>query len=244
MSSNLKLLIKFPTRGRPSKFFRVLDLYYQNLTGTNYEFVISCDHDDEHMNNDVVRQHFTRYPNLTVCYGNNNSKIEAVNADVGDREFDILLQASDDMIPEIMGYDQIICNQMERCYPDTDGILWFFDGWRKDLNTLCILGKKYYDRFGYIYYPEYKSFWCDSEFTDIGNILERQTFISQVIIRHLHPDIVMQSTDASKKFHDLYPEVPEDHHGHDTTWKKNSIPGDPDHDLYKRRKQQGFGLKK
>jgi hypothetical protein len=68
-------------------------------------------------------------------------------------------------------------------------VLWFNDGYQGDkLNTLCILGKKYYDRFGYIYHPEYKSVWCDNEFMDIANILEKQTYFSYVIIRHEHPD--------------------------------------------------------
>ena len=67
------------------------------------------------------------------------------------------------MIPEIKGFDSIIRNEMQKLFPDTDGILWFFDGWRKDLNTLCILGRKYYDRFGYIYHPDYNSFWSDAE---------------------------------------------------------------------------------
>ena len=77
---------------------------------------------------------------------------------------------------------------MEKNFSDTDGVLWFADGNRKDLNTLSILGKKYYDRFGYIYNPEYKSTWCDNEFTDVANILKKQVFIDRVIIKHEHPD--------------------------------------------------------
>jgi hypothetical protein len=73
-------------------------------------------------------------------------------------------------------------------YPDTDGILWFNDGNRKDLNTLCILGKKYYERFGYIYHPDYKSLWADNEFMTVGNLLKKQIFIDKVIIHHQHPD--------------------------------------------------------
>ena len=59
---------------------------------------------------------------------------------------------------------------------------------RDRLNTLCILGKKYYDRFGYIYNPEYISVWSDNEFMDVGNILEKQTYFDEVIIQHQHPD--------------------------------------------------------
>ena len=78
---------------------------------------------------------------------------------------------------------------MEEFYPNTDGVLWFNDGFQKDkLNTLCILGKKYYERFNYIYYPEYKSTWCDNEFMSVANILGKQTYFDEVIIKHEHPD--------------------------------------------------------
>ena len=132
---------------------------------------------------------------------------------------------------------------MKTNYPDTDGILWFFDGWRKDLNTLCILGRKYYERFGYIYNPEYNSFWSDSEFTDVGNILNKQKFIDKVIIRHLHPDIVMLDKGTREKFASFLPEYAEHgSHGHDALWQKNSLPGDPDKLIYDRRKLSGFDL--
>jgi hypothetical protein len=74
-------------------------------------------------------------------------------------------------------------------YSDTDGILFFNDGFQGNkLNTLCILGKKYYERFNYIYHPDYKSCWSDNEFMVVGNILKQQSYIDQVIIRHEHPD--------------------------------------------------------
>ena len=93
------------------------------------------------------------------------------------------------MIPVVKGYDTIIKNNMSKLYPDTDGVLWFNDGYQGNkLNTLCILGKKYYDRFGYIYNPEYISVWSDNEFMDVGNILGKQTYFDEVIIQHQHPD--------------------------------------------------------
>ena len=156
----MNLLIKFPTRSRPSKFFEVLDLYYKMLTNINKTmFVISCDADDASMNNPQVIGKLNSYKNLSYKFGNNKSKIQAVNADMPESGWDIVLLASDDMIPQIQGYDEIIRESMTNIYPDTDGVLWFFDGYRRDLNTLSIMGKKYYDRFGYIYHPAYFSLW-------------------------------------------------------------------------------------
>jgi hypothetical protein len=92
------------------------------------------------------------------------------------------------MTPIVKGYDNIIRNNMKTHYPDTDGVLWFNDGYQgQNLNTLCILGRKYYQRFGYIYCPEYKSLWCDNEFMDQANLLGRQIYFHETIIKHEHP---------------------------------------------------------
>ena len=44
--------------------------------------------------------------------------------------------------------------------------------------------KKYYQRFGYIYHPAYKSLYCDNEFMQVASRLNKQTYIDQVIIKH------------------------------------------------------------
>ena len=187
----MKLLIKFPTRNRKNKFFKVLR-QYQNLCEDldNTYFLITLDNDDESMNSSDVEDIFNTFKNIKVVYGTSNSKIHAVNRDIElVNDWDIVLLASDDMTPKVKGYDNIIRNKMKEFYSDTDGILWFNDGHMGNkLNTLCILGKKYYDRFGYIYYPEYKSVWSDNEFMLVGNLLGKQTYFEQVIIEHEHPE--------------------------------------------------------
>jgi len=187
----MKLLIKFPTRNRKNKFFKVLR-EYQNLCEdlNNTYFLITLDNDDESMNPSDVEDIFNTFKNVKVIYGTSNSKIHAVNRDIElVNDWDIVLVASDDMTPKVKGYDNIIRNKMKEFYSDTDGILWFNDGHMGNkLNTLCILGKKYYDRFGYIYHPEYKSVWSDNEFMLVGNLLGKQTYFEQVIIEHEHPD--------------------------------------------------------
>jgi len=185
----MKILIKFPTRGRQEKFFKVLDMYYSFANNLDLiEFQISIDSDDHSMNNDEVIHKFSTYKNLKYSIGESVNKIHAVNRDIVVGDWDIILLASDDMIPKIKGYDDIIRTKMKDIYPDTDGILWFHDGNRKDLNTLCILGREYYKRFNYIYHPDYKSLRADNELMVGGNILKKQTFIDQVIIHHEHPD--------------------------------------------------------
>jgi hypothetical protein len=185
----MKLLIKFPTRGRPEKFFEVLDMYYSFLSDIDRTiFQITIDEDDTLMNNNNVIDKLKNYKNLFYNIGISKTKIHAVNRDIIVGDWDILLLASDDMIPIKNGYDDIIRKYMIDKYPDTDGVLWFNDGNRKDLNTLSILGSKYYQRFNYIYNPNYKSLWADNEFMTVADILNKQTFYDEVIIHHQHPD--------------------------------------------------------
>lgn len=191
-NTNYQLLVKFPTRGRASQFFSVLDIYYNLLEDKEHtHFLISCDEDDLIMNNEAVIEKLKSYHNLQICFSKNKSKIEAVNANFDlAPPFDIVLLASDDMVPQVKGYDTIIRTKMQLHFPDTDGIVWFNDGHQGPiLNTLSILGKKYFDRFGYLYHPAYKSLWCDNEFTMIGNLLGKQKYFDQIIIKHIHPDI-------------------------------------------------------
>lgn len=188
----MKILVKFPTKNRKDKFFSTLDTYYNMSENSDLiSFVITLDTNDPEMNSDEVRDKLSEYKNLNFFYGQSFSKIHAVNRDLEKINFDwdILLLASDDMIPEIKGYDETIRQSMREHFPDTDGVLWFNDGYAKNnLNTLCILGKKYFERFNYIYYPEYKSVWADNEFTDISVNLKKCKYFSNVIIRHQHPD--------------------------------------------------------
>jgi hypothetical protein len=187
----MKVMIKMPTKGRKEKFFSTLDIFYnlcENPKKTH--FLITLDYDDEVMNNEEVRQKLNTYLNLNYTYGESISKLSATNRDLDNfNDWDILILASDDTIPIVKGYDEIIRNNMIKFFPDTDGVLHFNDGHQKEnLNTCPILGKKYFDRFGYVQYPEYKSCFADNEFMRVSQILGKSIYFDQVIIEHQHPD--------------------------------------------------------
>lgn len=187
----MRLLIKFPTRARPSKFLEVLDLYYKNLKNIDKcQFVISCDTDDTTMNNEKIKTKLNQYKNLSYFFDDNKSKVQAINNNLNDIIFDILLLASDDMVPQYYGYDELIRKCMHTHFPDTDGVLWFDDGFQHmNLNTLPIMGKTYFDRFNYIYNPSYQSLFCDTEFTIISKKLKKVKYFDKVIIKHDHYSI-------------------------------------------------------
>jgi len=221
MLNNLKLLIKFPTRSRPEKFFIRLDEYYFMLRSENFEFIVSCDNDDETMNNDEVKGRLDSYPNLRYFFSENASKVSAINNNMEGVEFDILLLASDDMQPIQAGYDVIIKEKMLENFPDMDGVLWFNDGFQGEkLNTLSIIGKKYYDRFGYIYNPEYQSLYCDTEFTAASLMNRKVKYFDMELIKHVQYSNVNENPD------DLY--------------IRNNKLEKIDYETYQRRRLTGF----
>ena len=152
-------------------------------------FIISIDEDDIIMNNKEVFDEIKNiFNNVKICIGNSKSKIEAINANMENEEFDILLLASDDMIPQIKGYDTIIRNHMNEYFYNLDGVLFYNDGYHGNkLNTLVCCGYNYYKHFNYIYAPVYKSIFCDNEFMEVANILKKQVYLNNIIIKHQHP---------------------------------------------------------
>ena len=184
----MRFLCKFPSRSRPGRFLEVFNLYRSYLSGKHsMEFLLSFDEDDIMMNNPHMRKILdSQGEGVRYYFGNSKSKIQAVNADMDKApDYDILLLASDDMVPVQHGYDDMIATDMQTHFPDLDGVLHYNDGIRGEaLNTLCIMGKPYYDRFGYIYNPEYTSVFCDNEFTEVSRMLGKAAYIDKLIIQH------------------------------------------------------------
>jgi len=186
----MRILLKFPTKSRLEKSLSVIARYVEYATTPEkLQIVVSLDEDDAESIAGIARYEALLPGQVNVFTGPPEGKIAAVNRDVPSPDtFDILLLGSDDMIPMVKGYDDVIREKMARHYPDTDGVLFFNDGVQgSNLNTLSILGSKFYQRFGYIYYPEYKSFFCDTEFTAVATALGKQTYFPEIIIKHFNP---------------------------------------------------------
>jgi hypothetical protein len=154
---------------------------------------VSCDVDDATMTGSEIQQQLfqviDRFAWKSMYYSANSSKIEACNADIEkvDYPWDIIVLVSDDMIPEVYGYDNYI---RQAATPDLDCILWFNDGYQGyKLNTLTMFGRAMYERFGYLYHPDYKSLFCDTELTDLckGSLKDKTVYKPPCIIRHRHP---------------------------------------------------------
>ena len=193
----MKILLKCPTRSRPAQALATLTKYVRYASRPeDIGVAISCDSDDSSMTNSAVQMQLVNLLSKVswhrIFYSANTSKIEACNANMNEIDYpwDIVVLVSDDMVPQMHGYDDVIRRHMRSSFPDTNGILWFNDGYQKDeLNTLCVYGRAMYERMGHLYEPCYKSFFCDTELTDLcRTTYKSQTlYIPTVIIRHEHP---------------------------------------------------------
>jgi hypothetical protein len=193
----MRILLKCPTRSRPAQFLRILNQYVSLANRPDLLGVcISCDLDDTSMIDGIIQQSIKnityRVDWSNIYYGNSTNKIEAVNADLVnvDWPWEMVVIVSDDMVPQVKGYDDVLRSHMIANFADTDGILWVNDGTQADkLNTISIMGRKMYDSFGYLYHPAYKSLFCDTEFTDLckGPLASKCTYIPHVLIKHEHP---------------------------------------------------------
>lgn len=184
----MNILVKFPSRERPHKFFLAIKHYIDLSHGENVRYLITLDSNDPTLNLYVsyCEKLKEQGVNIEWIIGESTGKIHAVNRDMDKSgEWDIVVLASDDMICKIENWDIILQNEMSDFYPDTDGILYHNDGFTT-LNTMCIIGRKYFDRFGYLYHPDYISLFCDNEFMEVSRKLGKETYFDQVLFRHEH----------------------------------------------------------
>lgn len=193
------ILFKLASRSRPDKFFSALDNIISNLANTNdYTILCTLDEDDTTMSNESVVMGLKLYPdNVKAIYGKSANKIHAINRDMHHvQQWDILINTSDDMQFDVKGFDDIIRNDFAGNF---DQFLHYNDGNQKgNIATMSIMGRDYYNRFNYIYHPQYKSVWCDVEQTDVACILGKHRYMGddKVIFRHMHPAWGLASYDA------------------------------------------------
>lgn len=193
-----KIVIKFPTRSRPEKFKKVLQKYIDFLSGKHdIRFVITMDEDDQTMNNSEMKEWLDSLDvDLKYNYGQSKCKVEACNADLEGETGDILVLVSDDMIPCMEGYDEIIAMGFEQVFPDYCGSIKFNDGLRREedlLMTLPVIGFPLYEAVGHLYHSDYTSLYCDTEMTSLFASMGLLAKSPTCIIRHEwvpgnHPD--------------------------------------------------------
>ena len=189
-----RVLVRMPTRSRPDQALSVLK-EYRRLAGMPIDLEVVVDADDASMTScETVQRLHDLGCLLTV--GRHTSKVQAVN---GGRvkDWDILVLASDDMVPVVDGYAVKISAAMQAQFPYLDGALHFNDGaMGSTLCTLPVIGRRFYEQFGFVYEPSYLSLYCDQEQTELWQAMGRLAYVPETLIEHRHPYLGKASRDG------------------------------------------------
>jgi hypothetical protein len=197
----MKILFKLTSRSRRSNFLRAVDSIINNVTDKdNYHLLISLDDDDDSMKPLPVLNCPHTYKVYKKTESETITKISAINRDLNEfleiYDAEIIINVSDDQIFITKGFDDIIRAEF---YNDFNQYLHFNDGNQKsNVCTMHIVGREYYNRFKYIYHPDYISLWCDVENDIVAKQLGCYKYMGDdlQLFKHLHPAWGLAPQDA------------------------------------------------
>ena len=221
----MKILFSFPTRSRPLQFKESFASLIGNIEDWgDIEILIKLDVDDKSLHGYIEQvKDYLAYP-VRYTIERSLGKIYAQNRNLTENKWDIIFNWSDDLFVHYKGFE----GEVRKVFKENglDILVGFWDGHRDDdLPTIAVMGREFFDRFGYFTYPGYESVVGDNEMRDVAKLLSRYKFIKQPhMFMHQHPNYTGGHRDELL----LYTESP-------AMYKK-------DGDLYKARKLINFGL--
>lgn len=163
----------------------LIKTYFENINSYNIMNILDL------LNSNMKDSHICITSNIDFnfepykyYYFNDTSIPNMINYKLSELHWDILLPIYKPIV-SLPNFDIDIKNIYNQYFPNLDGVLWLNDGVQKEINTLPIIGRKYYDKFGYIYNPIYKTNF-EKEFTDVSNILNKSKFIDKIYLKELN----------------------------------------------------------
>lgn len=162
---------------------------YDNKSADDIHYMLSVDTDDPGVNE------YEEHSRMWIIKNPNRSAVDAINiaAERAPRfSHDILIVVSDDTdCPE--GWNNIL---REAIGNRKDFLLKVNHGLANSVVTMPVMDRKFYNRTGYIYYPEYKHLYCDTDLTERAKRLGRLIVRNDILFEHLHPEKTGEPKDA------------------------------------------------
>jgi len=181
----MKISILHPSRSRPEKSFNTCKNWIENsgVIWDDIELVISVDIDDPYLS-DYDENVIALCRGIAISYvkNENRSAVDAINKAAQAAEGDIFIVVSDDTSCS----ENWAVDLLKAVEGKTDWIAKCPDGIQSWIITMPIMDRIYYNRFGYIYHPEYRHMFCDTEITCVADLLRRKIDIP-ITFPHLHP---------------------------------------------------------
>lgn len=169
-----KISIIHPSRSRAEQADYTAAQWFNKSDG-KFEYILSIDETDPELPKykELFNTTFNNCGKIQRIYpkrpliSDNKSAIEAINNAAKIATGDLLIVVSDDFdCPE--HWDTLLLDALNG---KSDFIVKTQDGLQPTLITLPIMDRVYYNRFGYIYHPDYLHMHCDEEMTIVGHML-------------------------------------------------------------------------
>lgn len=153
--------------------------------GFDLEIIVSIDNDDT--KTDQYRQN---YGDL-VIQNPNRSAVDAVNRAAEKSTGDLLIVVSDDFAC-FKGWT----HKLERLFlGKKNRLLKVFDGTQTYIVTIPIMDRDYYQSQGYVYFPDYKHMFCDTDITHVADVTKRLFIRNDILFRHNHYSVLKEQKD-------------------------------------------------
>lgn len=189
------IIYNLASRSRPQEFFATLDNLREMSANKGYAIVAKLDNDDP--KKDEYLSQLSDYPEVSVKWGLSRSKIHAINRDIDSflssfNDFNFCIgNLSDDIRFTVKGFDEIIykhCGQGDFVhFPEVYKMA--------ACSVVSIMGREYYEKYGYIYHPDYYSLWADVEATEIAKLDGAYKYVPEIIFRHDHYSTIGKEKD-------------------------------------------------
>lgn len=146
-----------PTRLRPEKSLATIERWVSQA-GCEIDVVVSLDTDDPLF---PLYQKLYTTTDHRIIINNNRSAVDAVNNAAKEAKGDVFIVVSDDFdCPNNWG-PQLL----KIIHGKTDYVIKVNDGIQRWIITLPILDRVYYERYNYVYHPDFKHMFVDTYFT-------------------------------------------------------------------------------
>lgn len=220
----MRILYNIASRQRPEKCFELIDNINELSDSADYLILLKIDKDDP-----TIDRYFTNddgtfgtdLRKVNVIVGEGKSKIDAINRDIPQDGWDILVNVSDDQKFLVKGFDTFINAAFKDGFK---GFVHYPEKYKKAAcSVMSIMHRDYYLSRGQIYSPAYYSLWCDTEATEVAKLLDQYRYIDLGFYIHEH----MHHTAGYPTRDDLY--------NRNNTYKK-------DMKVYMERRARNFDL--
>lgn len=211
----MKILIVHPSRNRANLAARTAHKWLTSAANPdNIRYVLSLDTDESQLSE---YYDYTKGMAVNIITNPNKTAIEAINKAVSG-DWDLLIAVSDDFNQPPFHWDLALTEALKG---KSDYIVKTDDGAQPWIITLPIMDRVYYERFEYVYYPEFLHLFCDTEMTHVADLLGRKITLP-IRIPHNHYTTGLNRKDAVND-------------KNDATWKQGEA-------LYLERMKNNFGL--